>query len=130
MIHWLLSIVNHHSQPQPVQPKSSTIFLPAQSFLSKNIPEKHLNSTNWPTVSSFHLFSLKKPCCFIPLGYNLDPRGVLHASELLRYAFREALRTVLLVDAPVTLATLWAVVKPHLPQGTQGKVWRPLGVSV
>ncbi|CAK9010405.1 Random slug protein 5 [Durusdinium trenchii] len=56
------------------------------------------------------------------LRYNLDPRGVIGAGELLKYAFRDVLRSIMIVDAPAALSVLWSLVKPTLPEGTQRKV--------
>lgn len=57
-------------------------------------------------------------------GYNLDPRGAIQAAQLLKYAYRDSLRNVLIVDAPLALNAFWMLVKPTLPQGTQRKVGR------
>ena len=56
------------------------------------------------------------------LRYNLDPRGAIQAAQLLKYAYRDSLRNVLIIDAPFALNAFWMLVKPTLPQGTQRKV--------
>ncbi|CAE7542806.1 PDR17 [Symbiodinium natans] len=56
------------------------------------------------------------------LWYNMDPRIVIGIAELLRQPYRDRLRTVMMVDAPLGLQPVWNVIYPLLPAATKRKV--------
>lgn len=56
------------------------------------------------------------------LWYNMDPRIVIGIAELLRQPYRDRLRLVMMVDAPLGLQPVWNVIYPLLPAATKKKV--------
>lgn len=55
------------------------------------------------------------------LRYNMDPRVVIGIAELLRQPYRDRLRVVMMVDAPMMIQPVWSIVYPLLPPATQKK---------
>lgn len=55
------------------------------------------------------------------LRYNMDPRVVMGIAELLRQPYRDRLRVVMMVDAPMMIQPVWSIVYPLLPPATQKK---------
>lgn len=60
-------------------------------------------------------------CHGFVLRYNLDPRLLIGLAELLRQPYRDRLRLVLMVDAPLMIQPAWSIVHPLLPPATQRK---------
>jgi len=53
---------------------------------------------------------------------NLDPRALIGLLEMVKQPYRDRLRTVLIVDAPLGFAPLWQLIAGALPEATRKKI--------
>lgn len=71
--------------------------------------------------SSVQQMDVVVDCHCFKLRYNLDPRMLVGIAELLRQPYRDRLRLVMMVDAPMMIQPAWRIVYPLLPPATQRK---------